>query len=127
VKDDVFEYLHVYILKVNIISERQIHTILEETYANQNKCSIAVYDHEEEDILVDLMNVGLSRHCNIKRQKTKKSTEDGCLLVCCFVVEVYRCFKGACCLYHQGDESSTRLRGATTQMTAIFKLAAVRT
>jgi hypothetical protein len=37
----------------------------------------------------------------------------------CSLVEVYRRFRGACCLHHQG--------GATTQKTAIFILAAVRT
>jgi hypothetical protein len=39
----------------------------------------------------------------------------------CSLVEVYGCFKGACCLRHQG-----RQHGATTQKTAIFILAAVR-
>jgi hypothetical protein len=56
------------------------------------------------------------------------------------VVDVYRCFRGACCLHYQGDvlvmeaasfpETSvnfTRLHGATKQKTVIFIPAAVRT
>jgi hypothetical protein len=34
----------------------------------------------------------------------------------CSLVEVYRHFRGACCLHHKSDD---RLRGATTQKTAI--------
>jgi hypothetical protein len=37
------------------------------------------------------------------------------------LVEVYRRFRGPCCLHHQGD------RPETTQKTAIFVLTAVRT
>jgi hypothetical protein len=56
----------------------------------------------------------------------------------CSLVEVYQRFRGPCCLHHQGYdssswwwrqqgplkrwESSTRLRGATTQKTAIYPL-----
>jgi hypothetical protein len=63
------------------------------------------------------------------------------------LVEIYQRFRGLCCLHHQGDErlialialmmeaarplkrwqTSTRLRGATTQKTAIFIFTAVRT
>jgi hypothetical protein len=49
----------------------------------------------------------------------------------CSLVEVYRRFRGACCLHNQGDEFThlycTRLHGAATQKTAIFILFAVRT
>jgi hypothetical protein len=52
----------------------------------------------------------------------------------CCIVEVYRRFRGAYYLHLQGDELplkrreiSTRLHGATSQKTAIFILAAVRT
>jgi hypothetical protein len=38
----------------------------------------------------------------------------------CSLVDVYERFRGPCCLHHQGDYSSTRLYGATTQKTAIF-------
>jgi hypothetical protein len=41
----------------------------------------------------------------------------------CSLVEVYRRFRGPCCLHHQGDWSpSTRLHGARTQKTAIYLL-----
>jgi hypothetical protein len=43
----------------------------------------------------------------------------------CSMIEVYRCFRGACCLHHQG-ETYTRLYGATTKKTAVFIIAAVR-
>jgi hypothetical protein len=36
------------------------------------------------------------------------------------LVEIYRLFRGACCLHHQGDHP-TRLHCATTQKTAIYK------
>jgi hypothetical protein len=49
-----------------------------------------------------------------------------CVVLPFSLVQVYRHFRGACCLHHQGDES-TRLHGATTQKTAIFILATVRT
>jgi hypothetical protein len=40
----------------------------------------------------------------------------------CSTVELYRRFRGAYCLHHQdNDESSTKLHGATTQKTVIFK------
>jgi hypothetical protein len=39
----------------------------------------------------------------------------------CSLVEIYRRLRGACCLHHLGHD------GATTQNTAIFILAAVRT
>jgi hypothetical protein len=43
-------------------------------------------------------------------------------------VEIYRLFRGACCLYRQGDEAKfTRLHGWTTQKTSVFILASVRT
>jgi hypothetical protein len=51
----------------------------------------------------------------------------------CSLVEVYQCFRGPCCLHHQGAlmmeaaKTSTRLHGAATQKTAIFILTAVRT
>jgi hypothetical protein len=60
----------------------------------------------------------------------------------CSLEESYRRFEGACCLYHQDDSSpwwwrqqeplkrrwtSTRLHDTTTQKTAIFIIAAVRT
>jgi hypothetical protein len=57
----------------------------------------------------------------------------------CSQVEVYRRFKGACCLHHEGFlimeagsisetlVTSTRPHGTTTQKTVIFILAAVRT
>jgi hypothetical protein len=45
----------------------------------------------------------------------------------CSVVEVHRRFRSAWCLHHQGNFPSSRLHGATTQKTAIFILAAVRT
>jgi hypothetical protein len=41
----------------------------------------------------------------------------------CSLVEVYWRYRGACCFHNQGD----RLHSATTQKTAIFTLAAVRT
>jgi hypothetical protein len=34
----------------------------------------------------------------------------------CSLVEVYRCFRSACCLHHQGDKY-----GATSQTTVIFE------
>jgi hypothetical protein len=38
----------------------------------------------------------------------------------CSLVEVFRRFRGACCLHHQGDRPDDgRLHGATTQKTAI--------
>jgi hypothetical protein len=40
----------------------------------------------------------------------------------CSLAEVYQRFRGPCCLHHQGDDSSARLHGATTQKTAIFIL-----
>jgi hypothetical protein len=40
----------------------------------------------------------------------------------CSLVEVYRRFRGACCLHHQGDD-----RGATNQKTAIFSEVARKT
>jgi hypothetical protein len=61
------------------------------------------------------------------------------VLAPCSLVEVCQRFRGPCCLYHLGDDSSrqqgplkrwqtsTRLHGATTQKTAIFVLTAVRT
>jgi hypothetical protein len=54
----------------------------------------------------------------------------------CSLAEVYRRFRGACYLRHQGalmmeaastSEKSTALHGATTHKTAVFMLAAVRT
>jgi hypothetical protein len=40
------------------------------------------------------------------------------------LVEIYRCFRGAYCLRHQGELSiCTRLHGATFQKTVIFILA----
>jgi hypothetical protein len=49
----------------------------------------------------------------------------------CSLVEVYRHFRGACCLHHQGKDLwnvGKLLRdGATTQKTAVFILAAVKT
>jgi hypothetical protein len=48
----------------------------------------------------------------------------------CILVEVYRRFGGACCLHYQGDDHPDDVgsrHGATTQKTAIFILAAVRT
>jgi hypothetical protein len=44
----------------------------------------------------------------------------------CSLAEVYRRFRGPCCFHHRGDRQ-TRLHGATTQKTAIFILATVRT
>jgi hypothetical protein len=60
----------------------------------------------------------------------------------CSLVEVYRRFRGACCVSHQGDRPDdgdskhlwnvkfyqrfTRLHGAKSQKTAIFLLAAAR-
>jgi hypothetical protein len=40
----------------------------------------------------------------------------------CSVVEVYRRFRGTCCLHHHSDRTSTRLHGATIQKTTIFFL-----
>jgi hypothetical protein len=55
----------------------------------------------------------------------------------CSLVEVYRRVRGTCSLHHQGrDEAAStsetsvnfyQTHGATTQMTAVFILAAVRT
>jgi hypothetical protein len=54
----------------------------------------------------------------------------------CSQVEVYRLFRGDCCIYHKGDRpedggskhrDKLLLHDATTQKTIIFMLAAVRT
>jgi hypothetical protein len=63
--------------------------------------------------------------------------EEDCLLdiAPCSLAEVYRRFRGACCLHHQGlmiealkrRSISTRLHDATSQTTVIFILVAVKT
>jgi hypothetical protein len=40
----------------------------------------------------------------------------------CSLVEVYRCFRGACCLHHQAYCPSTRLHGTTSQKIVILNL-----
>jgi hypothetical protein len=51
---------------------------------------------------------GKQRKCSCKISGSQGDEfEDGCLRVVasCSLVEVYRSFRGACCLHHQGDES----------------------
>jgi hypothetical protein len=75
------------------------------------------------EVNLDKLGCCFSTCCN------QPEDQDGCLLVVapCILVEVYQSFRGPCCHQNQGDESSTRLHGATTQKTAIFILTAVRT
>jgi hypothetical protein len=50
------------------------------------------------------------------------------VVIPCSLVEVYQRFRGPHCLHHQGDGSHRPDDvGATTQKTARYKLAAVRT
>jgi hypothetical protein len=41
------------------------------------------------------------------RWTENKTTAPFWVVVPCNLVEIYRCFRGACCLHHQGDESSS--------------------
>jgi hypothetical protein len=64
------------------------------------------------------------------RSKLWVGVEDYCLLVCNAVLSGRSLPTCASCHRHQGDEvqyTSTRLHGATTQKTAVFILAVVRT
>jgi hypothetical protein len=63
------------------------------------------------------------------RQKTILPTKMAVfwVVVPCSLVEVYRRFRGACCLHHQGDETLPDYTEPTTQKTAIFIVAALGT
>jgi hypothetical protein len=37
----------------------------------------------------------------------------------CSLVEVYQCFRGACCLHHQGDEFAMMIEATSTSETSV--------
>jgi hypothetical protein len=43
----------------------------------------------------------------------------------CSLVDVYRRLRGACCVRHQGDNTSTRLQGTTSKKTGTCRSSVV--